>query len=264
MPREHPDAGGGRRLSTDQDPGAIIINKEHLVPQVLPLFDSLAIPFLLVCGFLLSASFPWPRFSFSLGRGRCRSPFSLFHTIPTWRFFYREGSWPAPARAGLFPSHQAYSAPQPAARKKFPNFEKIITDAIAFPPPMTHNGVWFSGNKSKAPCQTSSRYWFLPAGGIPGGFHHGAPKQEAETAPTCRVISQCDAPWVWRTPEQDRDGKRGNESKRRRAGDRCRPGCRQMPRCWLLLTGRIAEEGRDIVRYIIECLLVPDINLCYI
>ena len=112
-------------------------------------------------------------------------------------------------------------------QEKIPNFEKIITDAIAFPPPMTHNGVWFSGNKSKAPCQTSSRYWFLPAGGIPGGFHHGAPKQEAETAPTCRVISQCDAPWVWRTPEQDRDGKRGNESKRRRAGDRCWPGCRQ-------------------------------------
>ena len=78
-------------------------------------------------------------------------------------------------------------------QEKIPNFEKIITDAIAFPPPMTHNGVWFSGNKSKAPCQTSSRYWFLPAGGIPGGFHHGAPKQEAETAPTCRVISQCDA-----------------------------------------------------------------------
>ena len=117
--------GGGRRFSTDQDPGAIIINKEHLVPQVLPLFDSLAIPFLLVCGFLLSASFPWPRFSFSLGRGRCRSPFSLFHTIPTWRFFYREGSWPAPARAGLFPSHQAYSAPQPAARKNFQILKKL-------------------------------------------------------------------------------------------------------------------------------------------
>ena len=41
-------------------------------------------------------------------------------------------------------------------------------------------------------------------------------------------------------------------------------GADKMPRCWLLLTGRIAAEGRDIVRYIIECLLVPDINLCYI
>ena len=151
---------------------------------------------------------------------------------------------PAPARAGPFPSHQAYSAPQPAARKKFPNFEKIITDAIAFPPPMTHNGVWFSGNKSKAPCQTSSRYWFLPAGGIPGGFHHGAPKQEAETAPTCRVISQCDAPWVWRTPEQDRDGKRGNESKRRRAGDRCWPGCRQNAPV-LAASNRPHSRGRE-------------------
>lgn len=123
-------------------------------------------------------------------------------------------AWPAPARAGPFPSHQAYSAPQPAARKKFPNLEKIITDAIAFPPPMTHNGVGFRVIRGRPPCQTSSGYWFLTAGGIPGGFHHGAPKREAVTAPTCRGISQCDAPWIWRNPEHDRDGKRGNESKR--------------------------------------------------
>ena len=166
---------------------------------------------------------------------------------PLFRFsipFQPGGSFACPGtgRAVSFASGVFRAAA--GGQEKIPNFEKIITDAIAFPPPMTHNGVWFSGNKSKAPCQTSSRYWFLPAGGIPGGFHHGAPKQEAETAPTCRVISQCDAPWVWRTPEQDRDGKRGNESKRRRAGDRCWPGCRQNAPV-LAASNRPHSSGRE-------------------
>ena len=129
-------------------------------------------------------------------------------------------------------------------QKKFPNFEKIITDAIAFPPPMTHNGVGFRVIRGRPPCQTSSRYWFLPAGGIPGGFHHGALKREAVTAPTCRGISQCDAPWVWRNAEQDRDGKKGNESKRRRAGDRCWPGCRQNAPV-LAASNRPHSSGRE-------------------
>ena len=263
-PLEHPDAGGGRRFSTDQDPSAIIINKEHLVPQVLPLFDSLAIPFLLVCGFLLSASFPWPRFSFSLGRGRCRSPFSLFHTIPTWRFFCREGSWPAPARAGPFPSHQAYSAPQPAARKKFPNFEKIITDAIAFPPPMTHNGVGFRVIRGRPPAKPPQDTGFCPQGGSQGdsimAHRNGRqrPHQRVGEYPSAMPLGYGEPRNMIET------GKEGTKASGCRAGYRCRPGFRQMPRCWLLLTGRIAEEGRDIVRYIIECLLVPDINLCYI
>ena len=122
--------------------------------------------------------------------------------------------------------------------------KKIITDAIAFPPPMTHNGVSFRVIRGRPPAKPPQDTGFCPQGGIPGGFHHGAPKQEAETAPTCRVISQCDAPWVWRTPEQDRDGKRGNESKRRRAGDRCWPGCRQNAPV-LAASNRPHSSGRE-------------------
>ena len=75
---------------------------------------------------------------------------------------------PAPARAGPFPSHQAYSAPQPAARKKFPNFEKIITDAIAFPPPMTHNGVGFRVIRGRPPAKPPQDTGFCPQGGSQG------------------------------------------------------------------------------------------------
>ena len=154
--------GGGRRFSTDQDPGAIIINKEHLVPQVLPLFDSLAIPFFLVCGFLLSASFPWPRFSFSLGRGRCRSPFRF--SIP----FQPGGSFACPGtgRAVSFASGVFRAAA--GGQEKFPKLEKVITDAIAFPPPMTHNGVSFRVIRGRPPAKPPQDTGFCPQGGSQG------------------------------------------------------------------------------------------------
>ena len=168
--------GGGRRFSTDQDPGAIIINKEHLVPQVLPLFDSLAIPFFLVCGFLLSASFPWPFVCiFSM------APVFFFPRqrplpLPFFAFPYhsnlkvllqgRSLACPGTGRAVSFASGVFRAAA--GGQEKFPKLEKVITDAIAFPPPMTHNGVGFRVIRGRPPAKPPQDTGFCPQGGSQG------------------------------------------------------------------------------------------------
>ena len=141
MPREHPDAGGGRRLSTDQDPGAIILIRNTLFRRS--------------CRFLILLRFRFFSSAASFCLHLFHGPGFLFPSAeaaaPLFRFsipFQPGGSFACPGtgRAVSFASgvfRAAAGGQQPAARKKFPNFEKIITDAIAFPPPMTHNGAGF-------------------------------------------------------------------------------------------------------------------------